>query len=464
MLELQKDYREKLEEIASQVQSSEELSAYLENEEEDDYVQLKEKYEPHLAVLHNEVAKENPLQVIQLEKLMLDDSFEGLFLPKLLGYSVLRGELNDLYKYIRPQEHFKAVLLTICNSANFDILKKRIGQSIQMGFALSSDIWITNLINEIDNRRVRHYLMGHKIPKFRDVKERNLGLVRYKRQFIHDHYQTADFPTTTAELKVLFSSLKHFLYVRVNATDVNNASLTKPLLDFVNNKDLKGTEEHLQLMGLIAGFFELEAKDHKTLASTFNAIRKDVPDFSEQFLRFVLELHKSDEIDLTPEADARISSVVDKKVKDDLSVYYELMDMIQDKGYVSEEVQVAVKDFYDKHEGLSLVNECVRSTIFDCFVRYISNLQKVAYADFFEISKHFSVYMDTFVNQKFNQKLEDLSMKYIRKLLKLYVDKRGKDYQDIKKFVSTVFVDLSFQTDKEVVELFKTRRKRKPKE
>ncbi|KAA3627145.1 MAG: hypothetical protein DWQ02_19975 [Bacteroidetes bacterium] len=464
MFDLQKEYKDKLEELAQQIQESEELSAYLEEEEEDDYTNLKEKFEPHLAVLHNEVAKNNPLQLIALEKLMLDDRFEGLFLPKLLGYSVLRGELNDHLKYVRPQEHFKAVLMTICNSANFDILKRRIGQSIQMGFAFSSDIWITNLINEIDNRRVRHYLMGHKLPKYRDVKQRQQGLLRYQRQFVHDNYQTADFPSNATELKVFFSSLKNFLIVRINNKELDNSSLIQPLMDFVENKDLQGSEEHLQLMGLVAGYFELSDKDHKKLAKIFNGQRKDLPEFSEKFLSFVLELHKSAAIDLKPDADNRVSSVVDKTIDDDLTVYYELMDMIQDKGYISEEVQAAVKSFYDKHEGLSLVNECVRSTIYDCFVRFIDNLESEAYTDFMDISKHFPVYMETFVNQKFNQKLEDLSMKYVRKLLKRFTDKRGKDYQDIKKFVSTVFVDLSFQTEKEVVELFKTRRKRKKKE
>jgi hypothetical protein len=69
--------------------------------------------------------------------------------------------------------------------------------------------------------------------------------------------------------------------------------------------------------------------------------------------------------------------------------------------------------------------------------------------------------MNIFGNQKFNQHIKDLSMTYVKKLLKKYVDKRGKDYQDIKKFVSTTFVDLAFLKEKEVVELFKSRRKKK---
>ena len=46
--------------------------------------------------------------------------------------------------------------------------------------------------------------------------------------------------------------------------------------------------------------------------------------------------------------------------------------------------------------------------------------------------------------------------------MKVYTDKRGKDYQDIKKFVRTNFVDFGFLTEKQVVDLFKTKRKKKP--
>ncbi|MFT4568731.1 MAG: hypothetical protein ACI9FN_003700, partial [Saprospiraceae bacterium] len=38
--------------------------------------------------------------------------------------------------------------------------------------------------------------------------------------------------------------------------------------------------------------------------------------------------------------------------------------------------------------------------------------------------------------------------------------KRSKDYQDIKKFVSAVFQDLGFLNEKQVKELFKTKRKK----
>ena len=69
--------------------------------------------------------------------------------------------------------------------------------------------------------------------------------------------------------------------------------------------------------------------------------------------------------------------------------------------------------------------------------------------------------MSIFSNQRFNQDVKEASLKYIKRLLKKYTDKRGRDYQDIKKFVKTTFLDLGFMTDKQIVEFFKTKRKKK---
>jgi hypothetical protein len=68
--------------------------------------------------------------------------------------------------------------------------------------------------------------------------------------------------------------------------------------------------------------------------------------------------------------------------------------------------------------------------------------------------------MGIFVNQQFNQDLKELSLQYMHQLLAYYKDKRGKDYQDIKRFVSSAFQDFGFLKEKEIVEIFKTRRKK----
>ncbi|MEL7121367.1 MAG: hypothetical protein AAFO07_18110 [Bacteroidota bacterium] len=461
MYELDQKYIDKLEQLAAEIQGSEELNQYLEDEEEEQFIRLKEMYEPRIALLYEEVAANHPLQLIPLELLLLEPIFEGLYLPRVLGYSVLRGEVNERVKYARPQEHFKEVLVAICQSANFDILKKRIGQSIQVGFALSSDIWVTNLINAFDNKRIRYYLQSQKLDRYRVDKERNTGLVRYKRQFRSDNYMTAEFPDSLGSLKVLYPSLKSFLLYRIGK-DFDNESINDPMQAFIENKEFQNSLEHLHLMMIYGYFFKLDEERQADLADVLNEVRVSMPDFSHHFLSFVLELHDSPNVELTPEADLKMSALMDRDVDDELTKFFDLLDTVHNTGYTEEAAQDAIKKFYNQHEGLSVINSCIRRTIFRYLKSFISNLEVNQYAEYFSISKLFPVYIGIFANQQFNQDLKEVSMRYIRKLLKVYTDKRGKDYQDIKKFVTRVFSDLEFLKDKEIVELFKTRRKKKP--
>lgn len=460
MQPLDPKYKEELEELAVAIQESDELATYLEEEEEEDYQRLKELFEPKIGLLYERVAREFPLQLIDFEVLLLDIRYEGLFLPKVLGYSILRGEIDDNYKFVRPQQHFKNVLLAICESANFDILKKRIGQSIQIGFALSSDIWITNLINTLSNKRIRYFLQSQKLDKYRIWKERKVGYRRYIRQFANDHYQTAEFPATLGELKVLSQPLNNFLLFRLTLDETDNSSILPSLRSFIQNEELQGTEEYLKVLMLYLGFFENEERELQRAANYMNALRSSMPDFQQNWLEFQLEVHQS-EVELTPNADLRIAGLIEKNENDHLYPYYQLVQKIHQEGYMNEKTQEAIKVFYDQHEGLSLINECVRRVVYRYFRQLVSNLEPTDYPAYFEITKTMALYIGIFRNQQFNQDLKELSMAFIKKCLKIYTDKRGKDYQDIKKFVSTTFQDLGFLKEKEIVELFKTRRKKK---
>ena len=153
-------YLTSLESIKSGIQNSDLLATYLDTEEEEDYLALKNYFEPQINELHEKVAGENPLQLVSFERKLFNEGFEGLYLPRVLGYSVLRGEINERIKYIRPQDHFKDVIVTICNSLNFDQLKNRIGQTMQVGFALSSDIWISNLKGLFSNKKIVAFLLS----------------------------------------------------------------------------------------------------------------------------------------------------------------------------------------------------------------------------------------------------------------------------------------------------------------
>lgn len=462
MYELDPKYLDRLETLAGEIQGSEELEVYLDEEEDDQYQALREAFEPQIGEVYGEVAANDPLQLLHLERILLDPAFEGLFIPKILGYSVLRGDFDENMRYNRPQEHFQEVLLAVCQSSNFDILKKRIGQSIQIGFALSSDIWISNLINEFDNKRVRYFLQSQKLEKYRDLPERETGYHRYSLQFRNDNFMTAQFPESKADLAALSRPLLNFLIFRIR-NEYDNSSILQPLQEFVDNKEFHGTQEHLEVMGLYALYFDLDEARRKKLAKTFNAVRKQVDGFDERFLHFILRIHHKEKLKVTPAADLHMQEVLDHSVDDELSGYFNLMQALHQKGYEDIEVQEAIKKFYTRHEGLSTVNEAVRQTIYQYFERAFDTLSVEGYTGFFELTKLFPVYMDIFANQQFNQDLKLLSMSFVKKLLKNFTDKRGKDYQDIKKFVSTTFQDFNFLTEKEVVELFKTRRKKRSK-
>jgi hypothetical protein len=209
---------------------------------------------------------------------------------------------------------------------------------------------------------------------------------------------------------------------------------------------------------MIAGmFYNVGEKSSKTISRILDKLRNENNTFEQIYFQHLLNLYRSD-IEITPEADIRMSGIISRKISDGISSYYNLMDVVHTKGYVHEDTIAAVKVYYDQHKGLSLENECLRDCIFGYCESFLNNLDEDSYHEYFEINKVFVSYINAFYNQKFNQNIKDLSMVYIHKLLEKYTDKRGRDYQDIKKFVTTTFLDLGFKSEKELAEIFKTRR------
>ncbi len=451
-------YQTKLDAIADAIQKSENLEKYLDEEEDEYYTALREEFEPQIYALHNEIAADNPLQLFAFEEACLVDKLEGMFLPRILGFSVLRGEINEHHRYTLPQSHFKKILMTIVNSSNFDIIKQRTGQTVQVGFAMSSDIWITNLLNEISNKKIKYFLQSQKNMAFQDPRQRALAYSKYKNQFRNENYFSAIIPQNKSEMQILFPDLKLFLMDRIRSGH-NNTSLNSHLEGLINNPEYKGMQEHLELMALYFQFFDVA--DKSKLTNTFTACRKEIPEFSDKWFTYLLTLNEQ-KLYIKDNADANVLGYIDQSHDDQIGSFYKLMEVVNTKGYVHQDAIEAVRVFYNNYEGVSIINKCVRESIFNNFNRQFKNLEVEAYADMFEASKHFAPYMEIFGNQQFNQDIKDMCMVYIRKLLKKYIDKRGRDYQDIKKFVVATFTELNFMTPKQLVELFKTRRKKKP--
>jgi hypothetical protein len=259
MQELINEYKLKLQSIAEEIQASDVLATYLDSEEDEDYKALIDAFEPKLAELHKEIAENLPLQLFNFEKIIQNPAFEGLYLPKVLGFSVIRGLINDqTVKYQKPQNLFREVLVAIVNSANFEYIKKRIGQSIQIGFALSSDIWITDIINSIDNKKVRSFLLSCKNEAHRDEKERKIAVNKYFLQFKNEFFHTADFPSTFGEVKTNFEEMFNFLLHRVNTKSAND-SYFEELENFAKNEAFFNTDEYARFMLLYTNFFDFDS-------------------------------------------------------------------------------------------------------------------------------------------------------------------------------------------------------------
>jgi len=206
-----------------------------------------------------------------------------------------------------------------------------------------------------------------------------------------------------------------------------------------------------------------------------NEARTNFPGFNEKYFNYVLEIEELG-LPLDKESDLNIYRLLDTGIEDDLLKYSKLINEIHNKGYIHEDAIEAIRFFYDNHEGLSDINEALRHTIFGHFERLIENLPVEDYKTFTgqdqrkgeqdaaaddSIARFMKLYMDIFANQEFNLRLRDLSMGFVQKTLKQFTDKRSTQYQDVKHFVQDKFPEWEFMKEKEVVELFKTRRKRK---
>ncbi len=474
MEKLDQKYQIELDSLRGVIQSSDVLATYLDDEEEASYQAIRDAFEPQIEALYERVAENHPLQLTTLESALLHSEFEGLYLPKVLGFSVLRGEIDSDYHYRRPQDHFKEVLLALADSSNFEWIKTKIGQSCQIGLALSSEIWVSNLINQVENKKVKHFYESMINDKFRVLSARKAAYDGYYRQFTTHNYHSADFPKTIGELKTLFSSLEKFIQYRIKHGKINQ-SLLPNFKEFLNNEAFKKEEEYLKMLILFSRYFPHEGHE-EWIKGIFNQARTNIPDFNEMYFKYLLEIEEKG-LKLDKDSDINVQQLLDHTLQDDLMRYSALIGVIHQKGYIHEDAIEATRVFYENNAGLSNINESLRHTIYGHFEKLIANLPEEDYKVLTgsehkkseeeatkdeSISRFMKLYMDIFANQEFNIRLRDLSMAFVNKCLKKFTDKRSAPYQDIKHFVMDKFPEWAFMKEKEVAELFKTRRKRKP--
>ncbi len=453
---LSQNFKDHLNQLKAALQNSELLINFLDEESPEIYKEIVDAFEPHIAELYTLIAENYPLQLISLEKELLDDGFEGLFLPRILGYSVLRGEINESYKYKRPQNHFKDILEAICNSANFEFIKMRIGQTLQVGFALSSDIWITNFMDSLSNKKVRAFLTQQKTNAARDLSQRIALYHKYRKQFENHIYQTAEFPNSPTDMKIEGTSLVKFLEFRASRK-FDNSNILPFIEKLITNTESHDEEIFLEIIMIVGMFYDVSDSAKTGISQFIDKMRTTKDDYIHNFFKHLQNIYGSG-IEITPDADKLMVKIINTKINDGISSYYTLMNVVHTKGYVHEDTINNVRDFYNQHEGLSLENESLRDGIFGYCESFLNNLEPTDYTEYFEINKVFVSYINIFFNQKFNQNIKSISLNYIDRLINHFSDKRSKDYQDIKKFVTSTFLELGFLSDKELKSLFLTKK------
>lgn len=465
MYELNEAYAQHLDTIGDAIQAHPNLASYLEEEEDQFYDQLKLEFEPQIEAAYNQLIDFSPLEIESFERKLLDEKFEGLFLPRILGYAVLRGEITERYYYARQNNHFGEILRAIAGNSNFDQLRNRIGQSVTCGFALSSDIFVTGLINDIANKRVRQFLQSQRSSDARTMEGRRRIERRYRRQFKNRNYHYAPFPTTEQELTTHTKALVDFLEYRVNG-ELNNDALLPTLHATVTNPAFEGRKELLKPITLYGAYFTPDETQLAELKAALNRERKaDAAGTADEILAYVLTLKNAREMNFGPTQERQLGTIVDRSIEDDLTAYFNLMDKIHSEGYTSGDVHQAIQEELPKQPGLSNFSENIRQTIYGYFAQLATGLgtSEKEYSEWFKITgQQFPVYIKLFGNESFNQQLRGLARKYTRELIKVHTNKRGKDYRDIKKTTVATWLDYGFATEKQLKEFFKTPRKKKP--
>ena len=464
MYPLNEAYQQHLEAIAQAIQASPNLATYLEEEEDQYYEALKAEFEPQIEQAHQQLIDYSPLEIEAFERVLLDERFEGLFLPRVLGYAVLRGEINEHFYYARQNDHFGEILKSIAHNSNFDQLKTRIGQSVQAGFALSSDIFVTSLVDAIPSKRVRGFLQAQRADDSRTLTGRRRVYNRYAKQFRGRNYHYAPFPMEENEITTLIKSTNDFLQFRVSG-DLDNSSIAPTLHAMITEEDFASRKELLKPIVFYATFFEQAPDERGELITTLNRERKNDPDgVAEEILQTILDLKNERTFEFGALQEQRLASVISRNIDDKLTAYFNLTDKIHKDGYVNTSVHDAILEELKNHPGLSVFAENIRHTVLQYFEILAGNLgtSESDYLNWFEITeKQFPIYIKIFGNESFKQSLRGMSRKYIKRLTAVHTNKRGKDYRDIKKRTVRTWQDYGFMTEKELKEFFKTPRKKR---
>ena len=234
-------------------------------------------------------------------------------------------------------------------------------------------------------------------------------------------------------------------------------SVYQYIAGILSNDALGRSAEHLEVLLLIGFFFDLQKDEQQKLVAQLNTYSGEE---DEAIFFEVIGHMQTLKYPISDQEFARLNGIAQQSNLTLFKAFMTTIDEIDKIGYINTDAVDVARNYHNSNLGLSPQNECLRNVIFGKFKKFMDALAEEDFNEYFELNKVFTTYMNAFDNEQFNQNIKGISMVYVRKLLRKFTEKRSKDYQDIKKFVSAVFLDLGFLKEKEIKELFKTKRKR----
>ncbi len=446
-MELQKEYLEKLNAIKTHLQDSEEYQTYLDEEDEESYNTLRAKIEPYLNALYLEVSKNQPMQILTLEEAMMDHQLEGLYLDKLMSYSILRAKLTPDTRFDRSQDILEKMILFMTESSSFDLIENSMRLPVRMTFALSSNIWSNKVIEQISSKRAKEYLRRQLKEAKRDDHARVVQYKGLKKRYAEVPYQTAEVPAVeNLNWKVEYDDFRRFLVRRVEA-DVDNSTLVPSIYEFLNNEKLKGADEQIELFILYSHFFELEDEDFENMEKILAEFQDKGEDFQNRYFELLSKL--IDEVDLDIEKTAIVSDLINKEKDDFLSNFYTLVASYSNRDHIDVELAEEIERYSHKYRELSPPIACFKKLLLYFIDQDIAKYLNEDYTQLFENVYIYDKLAESFLEKSYREEIGSVLDAHLNTLM-FYFKAKTAEFKAIKKLVSGTPVEFGFITMKEV--------------
>lgn len=448
-------YSKRLDAVKKFLSDSAEYQAYLESEEREEYKAVADKVEPYLQSLYNEIAEKNPMEIIEFEEILTDEALEGIFVDKLMYFTILRASVDENYRFERSQERLEELILFAAQSSSFEAMQRSLLLPVRLAFSLSSGIWGNKVIGKIKNKSAREFFQRQFGEATRDDHARAVQYRSLKKRFKEIKYQSASVPTDNINWKTEFADFRNFLVDRIGAGH-DNTTVKASLYEFLENDAFKGTDEQIELLCIFIHFIELDDEDFDKVETVLNELRKG-EGFDESYFGILLKVMKMDmPIDL--DRIGIINDLLDTDHKDSLLGFYELLTNFSVKDFMDEEIVESVEIFSGRHRELSPIMTCFKHLLIRIIDAEVVKHLNDDYTQLFQSMHIYDGLAEAFLEKSYRQDIKEILVEYMKSLM-FYFEKGSTEYKAIKAMVMDAPVKNNFVTTKEVRALYRAQLK-----